>query len=211
MYRREGGGLSKGLTLRQSEILDFISCYINKNKYPPSIKEIGEYFNISSKGSYDHVRALQKKKYLSFEAKKSRSIKVLVFSNENEDGENLQEIPILGIVQAGLPVFSEENIEGKIKIAKEMFGVGKMFGLRIRGDSMIGVGINEGDIAIIKSMNLFENGEVVVMDTGNGVTIKKAYREKNSLRLEAANERYSPIYTRNARMIGKLVGLIRKY
>lgn len=205
--------MSKELTDRQSEILNYITSCLDENKYPPTLKEIGDHFNISQKGSYDHIKALQKKKYLTYKPMKSRSIKLLVFSKNmsNLDGAILEEVPLLGTVQAGLPILSEQNFESKIQIAKNMFGRGDLFGLRIRGDSMIEEGILEGDIAIIKCINYFDNGEIVVVDTGNGVTLKKVYKEKNTLRLEAANKKYSSILTRTARIIGKMVGLIRKY
>ncbi|MCK4796045.1 MAG: transcriptional repressor LexA [Spirochaetes bacterium] len=205
--------MSKGLTARQSEILQFIENFINENNYPPTIKEIGENFRISLKGGYDHIKALQKKKYITYESKKRRSIKLLVLTKKSiaDNDADIYEIPLLGTVQAGLPILSYENLEGKIKITKDMFGKGELFGLKIRGDSMIDEGIIEGDTAIVKCINYFENGEIVVVDTGNGVTIKKVYREKDNLRLEAANKKYSPILTHNVRIIGKLIGLIRRY
>ena len=205
--------MSKVLTVRQKEILEFIENYLNEHGYPPTIKEIGDFFKISLKGSYDHIKALEKKKYLSYKPKTRRSIKLLVYSNESEDHteSEMREIPLLGFVQAGLPILSYENFEGKIKIDKTLFSGEELFGLRIRGDSMIDEGIHEGDIAIVKCKNYFNNGEIIVVDTGNGVTIKKGYKEKTHLRLEAANKNYSTIITGKARIIGKLVGLIRNY
>ena len=204
--------MSKGLTSRQCEILDFIKNYIIKDGCPPTVKEIAEYFKISIKGSYDHIKALEKKKYISYKPKKSRSIKPLVFScNETNEDANFREIPVLGIVQAGLPILSYENFESKIKISNDIFGKGELFGLRIRGDSMKDEGILEGDIAIVKMLKNFENGQIIVVDTGNGITIKKGYKEKDNLRLEAANKKYSTILTKKSRIIGKLIGLIRKY
>lgn len=205
--------MSKDLTARQTETLDFIENYIIENNYPPTIKEIAEYFKISTKGSYDHIKALQKKKYISYGQKKNRSIKLLVFSHKSliDINDDVKEIPLLGTVQAGLPILSYENFEGKIKIAGNMFEKGKLFGLRIRGDSMINEGIIEGDIAIVKHTSSFDNGQIIVVDTGNGVTIKKGYKQKDNLRLKAANEKYPTILTRSARIYGKLVGLIRKY
>ncbi len=205
--------MSKGLTARQCEILNFIKDYIQKNGCPPTVKEIGEFFKISIKGSYDHIKALEKKKYISYQAKKSRSMKLLVHSCDDDFNEEtrFKEIPVLGTVQAGLPILSYENFESKFKISNDMFGKGELFGLRIRGDSMKDEGILEGDLAIVKIINNFENGQIIVVDTGNGITIKKGYKEKDKLRLEAANKNYSTILTKNSRIIGKLIGLIRKY
>jgi len=205
--------LSKELTKRQGEILKFIEDYYNENNFPPTINEISKFFKISVKGSYDHIKALEKKKYLSYDPKKRRSFKLLyeTESNKNFKKGNYLEISILGIVQAGLPILSYENYDTKIKVDKNLFGSGELFGLKVRGDSMLDAGIFEDDIAIVKNTQVFNNGEILVVETENGVTIKKAYKQKNFLRLEACNDDYPTIISRNPRIIGKLTGLIRKY
>ena len=201
--------MSKKLTIRQKEIVEFIERYISENDFPPTLKEIGEFFKITLKGSFDHIKALQKKGFISYVPKKSRSIRIMnSISGEEKDVIN---IPVLGTVQAGLPILAHENFETMIKIPTNMFGKGELFGLRVRGDSMIDECIQEKDIAIIKKVSTFENGEIIVVDTGNGVTIKKGYKEKDNLRLEAANKNYSTIITKKARIIGKLIGIIRNY
>jgi repressor LexA len=205
--------MSKGLTDRQAEILQFINNYINQNKYPPTLNEISIFFKISQKGSFDHIRALKKKKFISFDPQKKRSIKLLTYLSDNsaDKPHGVQEIPILGTVHAGLPVLSYENFDGFIKLDNNIFGTGNFFGLKIYGDSMIDEGILEGDLAIIKCLNSFDNGEIIVVETGDGVTIKKGYKEKECLRLEPANKNYSPMMVSDVRIIGKLAGLIRKY
>jgi repressor LexA len=208
--------MSKGLTQRQREVISFIDNFIHQYGYSPTIKEIADHFKISLKAGFDHVKALEKKKYISYQPKKSRSINVLIYTDSDHikgsiQNDHLVEVPILGTVQAGLPIMSIENFEGNIKLDKKIFGSGQMFGVNIRGDSMSDEGIVEGDLAIIQCRNHFENGEIIVVDTGNGITIKKGYKEKDHIRLEAANKNYSSIVTRQVRVIGKYVGLIRAY
>jgi repressor LexA len=200
--------MSKNLTLRQKEIINFIDSYFKKNNFPPTLKEIGENFKITLKGSFDHIKALHKKGFITYTPKKSRSIGLVKSGIEEND---LIEIPLLGTVQAGLPILAYENFETMIKVPANMFGKNEMFALRVRGDSMIDECIKEGDIAIIKSSPIFENGEIIVVDTGNGVTIKKGYKDKDTLRLEAANKNYSTILTKKANILGKLIGILRNY
>lgn len=204
--------MSKSLTARQNEILQFIQTYYLENNFPPTINEISKFFKISIKGSYDHIKALQKKKYLSCDANKKRSIKLLTLNlNKNNELSDTLEIPILGIVQAGLPILAEENLIGKMKVSKDIFGAGNFFALNVRGDSMIDDGINEGDIAIIKCCDAFNNGDIIVAETPEGVTLKRAYKEPKKIRLEASNKNYKPIFSNNVKVDGKMVGLIRKY
>lgn len=205
--------MSKKLTKRQKEILDFIEGFIDEHSYPPTLKEIADEFKITSKGSYDHVVALKKKNYLTYETGKRRSIKLLYTSNSEKpvSKNGFFEIPVLGTVQAGDPILSYENYEESIKVSTGMFGTGDLFGLKVRGDSMIDAGIVEGDVAVVKRAEHFENGEIIVANTADGVTIKKGYKDSDHLRLEPANEAYSPIIEHNPRIIGKLVGIIRRY
>lgn len=217
--------MSKALTDRQKEVLTFIHIYIQSNSFPPSIQEISDNFHITVRACHDHLKAVEKKGYISRgKGQKSRSIKITssIFSDnilenkhkiiqDNIINSGILTIPILGLVQAGLPVLTEENYEGSLEIPKKSFGVGKFFALKVRGDSMIEEGIIEGDLGVIRQQTVFENGEIVVAQLENGITLKKAYKEKNRLRLEPANINYQPILTRDAAIIGKLVGIIRNY
>ena len=205
--------MSKDLTKKQKEILNFIENFIQTNSYPPTLNEIAINFQITSKAIYDHIKALSKKKYLYYKPKKSRSIKLLYLNSKtvlNHD-DNLSEIPVIGRVQAGLPILSYENFDKNIKISKSIFGDGKIFALKIQGDSMINEGIYEGDIAVVKCVSHFNNGEIIIADTKNGITIKKAYKDKEFIRLEPANDDFKTLYEKEIRMIGKLIGLIRRY
>ena len=199
----------KKLTLRQEEILNFIKSYLMDHKYPPAIRDVAENFNISVKGSYDHIKALEKKGYIKCNIKRSRAIEVLNF----HDGENLQvkKIPILGTVAAGIPLFAEENFDGNVDLPDNLVGKGRYFALKVRGDSMINVGILDGDLAVINHQEFAENGEIVVAMIDDAVTLKRLYKEKNRVMLKAENPAFPPIYTQDVRVLGKLSCIIRKY
>ncbi len=200
----------KVLTKRQIEILTFLKFFIDKNKYPPTIREISHKFEISVKGAYDHIQALSKKGVIRCENNRSRTIEVLL--NEEETKVSGIEVPLLGRVAAGLPILSETNLMGYVFVSRDMLSSGNHFAVQVKGDSMIGAGIMEGDIALIREQNTAENGDIVVaLLDEEGYTLKKFYRETSRIRLEPANPSYSPIFTQNLEILGKLRGIIRSY
>jgi repressor LexA len=199
----------KKLTLRQQEVLDFIKQFIQEHNFPPTIREVAEKFKISVKGSYDHIKALEKKEYLKCNLNRSRAIEVL--RSEKPRSRGIKKVPILGSVAAGQPLFTEENFEGDIDIAMDMVGGDKHFAVKVKGDSMKDVGILDGDYAVINYQETAENGAIVVAMVEEAVTLKRIYIEKNRIKLKAENKDYPPIYTQNARILGKLACIIRKY
>ena len=198
----------KTLTKRQSEILQFIRSYIQDNQYPPSIREIGRFFSISVKGAYDHVKALEKKQAISVNHNKSRAITLVP---EEEDGHEIQKVPILGNVAAGLPLFAEENYDGALSLPMDVLRKGNLFALKVEGESMIGAGIFDGDLAVFVQQPLAENGEIVVAMVDDAVTLKRFFKEKNRIRLQAENPAYPAIFTQDVRVLGKLITIIRQY
>lgn len=200
------------VTARQQEVLSFIQSFIQTNRYPPTIREIAESFNVSVKAAHDHVKALEKKEMIRYDANRSRTIEVLVAPEEEvQSPELLREIPILGSVAAGLPVLAAENLEGTIAVPEEQLSKGVYFALRVRGDSMSGAGILDGDVAVIKQQAVADNGDIVVAMVDEAVTIKRFFREPSRVQLRAENPRYSPIYTRDVRILGRLSQIIRQY
>jgi repressor LexA len=197
----------KNLTKRQSEVLDFIRDFIDSHKYPPTIREIALNFKISVKGAYDHVKALEKKDVISCDTNRSRAIEIHSEETENE----MVSIPILGHVAAGVPLLASENFEGHISLPSNMLKNGDFFALNVLGDSMINAGILDGDTAIIRQIPTAENGEIVVAMIDDAVTLKRFYKEKNRVKLQAENEAYPPIYTQNIKILGKLVKILRNY
>ena len=203
----------KNLTNRQKEVLEFIARFTDENGYPPTVREIGDHFDISLRAVQDHIAACQKKGYLSQCQKRSRSIRVL----KNEEGVSetkafTSRIPLLGTVAAGKPLLSEENIDGYVTIAEPFVRPGKTyFALHVRGSSMINAGILEGDLAIIEKADVASEGQIVVAVVDNAITLKRFYREENRIRLQPENPDFQPIYTNDAHLAGIMVGLVRTY
>ena len=203
----------KNLTNRQKEVLEFIARFTDENGYPPTVREIGDHFDISLRAVQDHIAACQKKGYLSQCQKRSRSIRVL----KNEEGVSetkafTSRIPLLGTVAAGKPLLSEENVDGYVTIAEPFVRPGKTyFALRVSGSSMINAGILEGDLAIIEKADVASEGQIVVAVVDNAITLKRFYREENRIRLQPENPDFQPIYTNDAHLAGIMVGLVRTY
>ncbi|MFW5718329.1 MAG: transcriptional repressor LexA [Spirochaetota bacterium] len=197
------------ITRRQSEVLDYIKSFIDNHHFPPTIREISEHFSISVKAAYDHVKALEKKGFLKIDNNRSRTIEVLG-RDEPSDHEVL-EIPVLGNVAAGLPLLAEENLEGKVRLPAEHLGRGDHFALHVRGDSMRDAGIMDGDLAVFRQQQVADNGDIVVAMVDEAVTLKRFFKEKNRVRLQAENPDYPPIFTQNVRVLGRLAHLVRTY
>jgi repressor LexA len=205
----------KELTQRQREVLGFITDYIQIHAFPPTIREIGDRFRISVKGAYDHVEALRKKGFLRLGDKRSRTIEVVKADGEhaNDDDRGVIQVPLLGTVAAGKPVLSEENWESFVPFPRSLLKKNaRYFALRVRGDSMTGAGIEDGDIAIIESREHAEDREIVATQVDDdGAVLKRFFKEANRVRLESENPNYPPLYTQNARILGVLARIIRAY
>jgi repressor LexA len=199
----------KTLTVRQRQILEFLKSYIQQHQYPPSMREISKQFSISVRGAYDHIKALERKKYVKIDSNHYRSL--VLIQQEPPRTEQIVRIPLLGSVAAGKPLFSEENWERYIAVPAELIGRGNHFALRVQGDSMIGAGIFNGDLAIVRQQPDAENGQIIVAMVEDAVTLKRLFKEKNRIKLQSENPSYPPIYTQNLRILGRLVHLIRSY
>jgi repressor LexA len=200
----------KELTQRQREVLNFITVYIKQHSYPPTIREIAESFSVSVKGAYDHVSALKKKGLIRGD-KRSRTME-LVKTGEEADDEDCVKIPLLGTVAAGHPILAEENWDGLITIHGSMLKKNRdYFALKVRGDSMVGAGIMDGDTAVIEKRDAVENGEIVIAVVNEAVTMKRYFRESTRIRLQAENAAYKPIYSRDVRILGRLAHVFRSY
>jgi repressor LexA len=201
----------KELTERQKEVLSYIAEYIKKHSYPPTIRDIAEHFSISVKGAHDHITALKRKNHLKQDGQRSRTLE-LVRSKDSEDLGVATKIPIVGTVAAGIPILSEENWEGTLALDQSMLKKNRTyFAVRVRGDSMIGAGIMDGDMAVIEKVNLVKNGEIAMAVVDDAVTLKRFYRENSRIRLQSENPAYKPIYCKDLRIIGRLFQIIRSY
>jgi len=202
------------LTDRQKEVLSFIADHIEKQSYSPSIREIAEHFEISMKGAHDHVAALRRKNFLEQNGRCPRTLKLTAMAGEEPEKEAspLQEIPIVGTVAAGVPILSEENYDGVVKLDQSMLKKNRTyFAVRVRGDSMDGAGIMDGDMAIIEKRNVVNDGEIAVAVVDDAVTLKRFYRESSRIRLQSENPDYKPIFCQDVRILGKLARIIREY
>ena len=208
----------QGLTKRQAQTLDFIRQSIEERGYPPTLREIGESMGIrSTNGVNDHLRALERKGYLSREDMKSRALRLVSRESEatSTSDDSLLDVQVLGRVAAGLPLMAEENVIDTVRIDRMLVRGGRdVFGLRVQGDSMINAGILDGDFVVIRKTQTANSGEIVVaLVMGEEATLKRLRRKGASVALEAANPAYE---TRifgpdQVQVQGKLVGLIRRY
>jgi repressor LexA len=201
------------LTARQREALDFITYCLDERGYPPTLREIGEHMGIrSTNGVNDHLKALERKGYLVREELKSRALRPVDFDDAKVS------IPIMGQVAAGQPILAQENISDRVTI--DRFFIGRMpanevFGLVIKGDSMIEDGIYDGDYIFVRKQATAENGETVVVMIDGEATCKRIYHETDRIRLQPANETMAPIYVHRSEfraidILGKVVGVYRR-
>ncbi|MDR2923687.1 MAG: transcriptional repressor LexA [Treponema sp.] len=201
----------KELTKRQKEVLTFIANHVGRHSYPPTIREIAEYFSISVKGAYDHVAALKRKNCLKQDGNRSRTM-ALTENKEEENSKLLMKIPIVGTVAAGIPILSEENWEDTLTLHRSSLKKNRVyFAVKVRGDSMTGAGIMDGDMAVIEKQSVVKNGEIAVAVVDEAVTLKRFYKENSRIRLQAENPDYKPIYCQDVRILGRLAQIIRHY
>ena len=204
--------MAKGLTKRQELILQYILDYVQKEGYPPSIREIGKDFGIGSlRGVTVHLDALERKNYIS-RSNTPRSIKVIhpAFQPSNR----VTMLPLLGSIAAGAPIQAQEHVEDLIPVPSEMVrNVEGAFLLRVKGDSMIGEGILPRDLVVVRPQSNATQNELVAVLMGDEATVKRINFAKEGVRLMPSNPAYEPIEVRqeDARIIGKIVGLVRDY
>jgi repressor LexA len=200
------------ITAKQRRVLDYISRYMNTHKEAPTIAEIGREFGLSSSASVHHVvSVLEKEGMIRRIPNVSRGIELV---KDETAKEEKYEVPLLGVVAAGEPIEAILNYD-TVCIPRDMVRQGRMFALRVRGDSMIDDQIREGDLIILQSQQTAENGQTVVaLIDGSDATVKRFYAGRNHVRLEAANSLYQPIIVRppdRLQIQGVVIGVIRKY
>ena len=202
------------ITARQRQVYDFIRRYVETNDQPPTIAEIGKQFQMTSSASVHSILSvLEREGLIKRIPNVSRGIELVKVPTPESDTDEF-EIPLLGLVAAGQPI---EAILAHETVAapKNMMGRGRMFALRVRGDSMIEENIQDNDIIIVSSQQTAENGQMVVaLIDGNYATVKKFYREADFIRLEPANPQFKPIFIKTPERIqiqGIVRGLIRNY
>jgi len=205
------------LTKRQQEIFDFIRKYSARYGYPPTVRDIGKAVGLASSSTvHAHLANLEKIGLLRRDPSKPRAIELLdravgtavdsVRSIVRSDG-----LPLVGSVAAGQPVLAEENIEDYVAVPQAAGGEEGRYLLRVRGDSMKDAGILEGDLVVVSPQQTARDGEIVVALLGEEATVKRFFREPDHIRLQPENETMEPIRSKEVRVLGRVVGLLRSF
>ncbi|MCX5749308.1 MAG: transcriptional repressor LexA [Candidatus Saganbacteria bacterium] len=196
----------KELTDRQKSVFDYLSAFIEEKGFAPSIREMCVEFKIrSTKAIHSHLKALEEKGWIK-RSSNARSIEVI-------GRKRVINLPLVGQVAAGRPILAVENIEDTIPLAWDFAKNARDgFILRVKGDSMVDAGINEGDLILVKPQPDADNGNIVVAMIDDEATVKKYFKRSDHIVLQPYNSNYAPIkVSKNFRLVGRVMGLIRKY
>ena len=201
--------MSAKISRKQQEILDYLKQEILKKGYPPTVREICEKVNLKSTSSvHSHLSTLERNGYIKRDPTKPRAIEICDDSFQMVRTE-MSSLPIVGNVAAGQPILAQENIENYFPVPAEIVPSGESFALRIRGESMIGAGIFDGDLIFVNSCNTARNGEIVVALVEDSATVKTFYKEDGHIRLQPENDTMEPIIVDNCVILGKVFGVFR--
>ncbi len=204
------------LTKRQQEIFDFIKRYSSSHGYPPTVRDIGKAVGLASSSTvHAHLANLEKIGLLRRDASKPRAIELLDRAVGGAvDGVRALVggggLPVVGQVAAGQPVLAEENIEEYVQVPALVGGDDGEYLLRVRGDSMRDAGILEGDYVVVHRQQTADDGDIVVALVGEEATVKRYFRETDHVRLQPENPAHEPIRSREVRVLGRVVGLLRR-
>ena len=196
---------------RQGQILDFIRQHIQATGSAPTLKEIAQAIGVSSLATvHEHLAALEEKGLIKRKQGKTRAIDLTGPVSFNEEG---MDVPILGFIAAGAPIEPYTDPNASMSIPSDFASVSKrVYVLQVRGESMIEEQIRDGDYVVIEQTDIANDGEIVVALLDNGMaTLKRFFREATRIRLEPANAKMQPIFVKNVRIQGKVVGLVRRY
>ena len=197
------------ISAKQSEILEYIKEQILTKGYPPAVREICNAVNLKSTSSvHSHLETLEKNGYIRRDPTKPRAIEI-VDDSFNLTRKEMRNIPILGTVAAGQPIFAEENVSGYFPLLADELPSGDLFILNVRGESMINIVIYDGDKVIVRQSPTARNGEIVVALVEDSATVKTYYKEDGRYRLQPENDTMEPIYVDQVVILGIVVGLFR--
>jgi repressor LexA len=201
--------LVKDLTKRQREIFDFISRYLKAHGYPPTVREIGKAVGLHSSSTvHAHLSKLESLGVLKRDPTKPRAMEVLV--SKAKRAVRPSGLPLVGAVAAGTPILAEENIEDHIDVPDVIGGEDGDYILAVRGESMKDAGILDGDFVVVRQAEDARNGEIVVAMLEDEATVKRFFREKDHIKLQPENKSMKPIKTRDAKVLGRVVGVFRR-
>ena len=202
---------------KEELLLDFIKEYIRDNCYPPTVREMCHAINVSSTSTISYyLDKLEQNNLIKKNPNKNRALEVVdndmeLYDNNQSNNPNLLAIPVLGNIAAGSPILAVEDCEEYFYTTPNMFRGENLFMLNIHGDSMINAGILDGDQVVLKQQSTANNGEIVAAMIDGCATLKRFFKENGQFRLQPENDTMEPIYTDNVVVIGKLVGLVRKF
>lgn len=192
----------KPLSPMRQRILEFVTRSTRENGYPPTVREICEAVQLRSPSTvHSHLKILQENGYLEKDDRKTRALTL-------PGAQRWQNVPVLGTVTAGVPILAQEDTLGVVAYDGDVSG--ELFGLRVRGDSMIGAAILDGDTVIVRQQNTADNGQIVVALLGEEATVKRLRRKNKEVWLMPENDAYAPIDGRECAILGVVVGLIRE-
>lgn len=197
------------ITQKQSEILEYIKSQILNKGYPPSVRDICSAVNLKSTSSvHAHLESLEKNGYIRRDPTKPRTIEI-IDDNFNLTRREMVNVPVLGQVAAGEPILAVDNITGYFPIPSEFMPNEETFILTVKGDSMINIGIYNGDQIVVEKCNTAENGEIIVAIIDDSATVKRFYKENGHIRLQPENDFMDPIIVDDCMILGKVIGLMR--
>jgi len=204
------------LTDRQQAIYDYVAGYVDEQGYPPTVREIGTAVGLASPSTvHAHLANLERAGLIRRDPTKPRALELPGRrAEERERARTARQLPLVGEIAAGAPLLAEQNIEEYIGVPEPLSQGGEEFLLRIRGDSMIDVGMLEGDFVVVRRQADARNGDIVVALVGEDeaadeATVKRFFREDGRVRLQPENDAYEPIYARHVQVLGKVTGVFR--
>ncbi|MCE4047955.1 MULTISPECIES: transcriptional repressor LexA [Bacillaceae] len=200
------------LSKRQLDILEYIKEEVRLKGYPPSVREIAEAVGLASSSTvHGHLARLESKGLIRRDPTKPRAIEILDLEENNIPKYNIINVPVVGKVTAGLPITAIENVEEYFPLPERLAPSDEqVFMLEIMGESMIEAGILDGDYVIVRQQNSANNGEIVVaMTEDDEATVKRFFKEKDSIRLQPENSTMEPIVLRHVSILGKVIGVYR--
>ena len=216
---------TKELTVRQKQILRYITKQIQSNGYAPSVREIGKAVGLSSTATvHSHLQKLEKLGYIKKENQKGRTLRILKKEDDLYEPKRLQrepskafynkkemvDVPVVGKITAGSPILAVQNVTDTFPIPLDFVGNSQSFMLVVSGESMIEAGILDGDYILVRRQNVAENGEILVALIDDEATVKTFYKEKDHIRLQPENSTMDPIIVPDCKILGKVIGVFRK-
>lgn len=212
--------MARKISKRQQQIYDFIRSYQKEKGYPPSVREMAAAVGLSSPSTvHAHLSALEDLGLIKRDATKPRALEVFnsdgsscaVAETERPASRGTVSLPLVGRVAAGLPILAEQNIEDTFTLPTEIATDSSSFMLEVHGESMINVGIYNGDYIVVREQKSAMNGEIVVALIDGEATVKTFYKEQGRVRLQPENDTMEPIYAENPTILGKVVALMRRF